>query len=67
MKYPAEIYSHSPRPYPSLGELQYPLHDRTITVTACGRICIARRKVNLSHVFAISYFAPVVAREGLRR
>jgi hypothetical protein len=28
------------------------LHDRTITVTACGRICIGRRKVNLSHVFA---------------
>jgi hypothetical protein len=29
-----------------------PLHDRTLTVTACGRICIGRRKVNLSHVFA---------------
>jgi len=52
MKYPAELYSHSPRPYQGLGELEYPLHDRTITVTACGRICIGRRKVNLSHVFA---------------
>jgi putative transposase len=35
-----------------LRELEYPFHDRTITVTSCGRICIARRKVNLSHVFA---------------
>ncbi|HEX5283019.1 MAG TPA: hypothetical protein VFW30_02780 [Bryocella sp.] len=52
MKYPAEVYSHSPRPYQGLAELEYPLHDRTITVTACGRICIGRRKVNLSHVFA---------------
>ena len=35
-----------------MGELEYPLHDRTITVIACGRICIGRRKVNLNQVFA---------------
>jgi hypothetical protein len=35
-----------------LSDLEYPFHDRTITVTACGRICIGRRKINLSHVFA---------------
>ena len=29
----------SPRPYKGLGELEYPFHDRTITVTRCGRIC----------------------------
>jgi putative transposase len=52
MKYPAEIYSTSARPYQGLGELEYPLHDRTIVVTSCGRICIGRRKINLSHVFA---------------
>ncbi len=52
MKYPAELYSSSPRPYQGLGELEYPLHDRTVTVTSCGRICIGRRKINLSHVFA---------------
>jgi putative transposase len=52
MKYPAEIYTPSPRPYRGLGELEYPFHDRTITVTNCGRICIGRRKVNLSYVFA---------------
>jgi hypothetical protein len=28
------------------------IHDRTITVTNCGRICIGRRKINLSTVFA---------------
>jgi putative transposase len=52
MKYPAELYSPSPRPYQGLGELEYPFHDRTVTVTHCGRICIGRRKVNLSYVFA---------------
>ena len=52
MKYPAELYRASPRPYQGLGELEYPLHDRTVMVTSCGRICIGRRKINLSHVFA---------------
>ena len=52
MKYPAELYSPSPRPYQGLGELEYPFHDRTLTVTSCGRICIGRRKINLSRVFA---------------
>ena len=52
MKYPAELYQPSPRPYHGLGELEYPFHDRTITVTRCGRICIGRRKINLSVVFA---------------
>ena len=52
MKYPAELYSASPRPFQGLGELEYPLHDRTVTVTHCGRICIGKRKINLSHVFA---------------
>jgi putative transposase len=52
MKYPAELYRRSPRPYRGLSELKYPFHDRTITVTQCGRICIGRRKINLSTVFA---------------
>ena len=33
MKYPAELYMPSPRPYKGLGELEYPFHDRTILVT----------------------------------
>jgi len=52
MKYPAELYLPSPRPYRGLDELHYPFHDRTITVTHCGRICFGRRKINLSTVFA---------------
>ncbi len=52
MKYPGELYQPSARAYTGLSDLEYPFHDRTITVTACGRICIARRKINLSHVFA---------------
>ena len=52
MKYPAELYSPPRAPTSGLGELEYPFHDRTIMVTNCGRICIGRRKINLSHVFA---------------
>jgi hypothetical protein len=52
MQYPAELYVNSSRPYTGLGDLEYPFHDRTITVTCCGRICIGRRKINLSTVFA---------------
>lgn len=52
MKYPAELYRPSTRPYTGLPELEYPFHDRTITVTQCGRLCLGARKINLSTVFA---------------
>jgi putative transposase len=52
MKYPAELYRASPRPYQGLPRLDYPLHDRIVTVTSCGRLCIGRRKINLSRAFA---------------
>jgi putative transposase len=52
MRYPAELYAASPRPYRGLSELAYPLHDRTVTVTHCGRVCFGKRKINLSTVFA---------------
>jgi len=52
MQYPGELYNPSPRPYQGLREVAYPFHDRTITITQCGRICIGRRKINLSTVFA---------------
>ena len=52
MKFPAELYQPSPRAYTGLGELDYPFHDRTITVTSCGRICMLRKKINLSTVLA---------------
>jgi hypothetical protein len=50
MKYPAELYKPSPRPYAGLRELDYPFPDRTIIVTSCGRICMHRKKINLSTV-----------------
>ena len=48
MKCPVEVYTPSTRPYQGIGELSYPLHDRTVLVTYCGRICIFKRKINLS-------------------
>jgi transposase InsO family protein len=52
MKCPSEFYSASPRSYSGLGDLEYPLHDRDILVTACGRICLHRKKINVSAVLA---------------
>jgi hypothetical protein len=48
MKFPADIYKSSTRPYRGIGELSYPFHDRTVLVTCCGRICIFKKKINLS-------------------
>ena len=52
MACPAERYNPSLRPYRGLPELDYPFHDRDILVTACGRICMHRKKVNVSTVLA---------------
>ena len=30
----------------------YPFHDRDVLVTACGRICMHRKKINISTVLA---------------
>jgi hypothetical protein len=48
MKCPADVYTPSTRPYHGIGELSYPFHDRTVLVTYCGRICIFKKKINLS-------------------
>ena len=32
--------------------LDYPLHDSDVLVTACGRICMHRKKINISTVLA---------------
>jgi putative transposase len=52
MRYPAELYVRSTRAYRGLPALDYPFHDKTVTVTTCGRICFNRQKINLSQVFA---------------
>ena len=52
MQTPAERDVRSPKPYQGLPELTYPLHDRDLLVTACGRICMHRKRINVSHVLA---------------
>ncbi|MER8862084.1 MULTISPECIES: helix-turn-helix domain-containing protein [unclassified Mesorhizobium] len=52
MACPAERYTPSPRIYTGLPDLDYPFHDKAVTVTTCGRICYNRKKINLSLVFA---------------
>lgn len=52
MKMPAELYTPSLRPYQGLSDLHYPFHDKAITVTECGRLCMYGKKINLSAVFA---------------
>jgi transposase InsO family protein len=52
MKTPADLYAPSSRAYRGLPEVEYPFHDRDILVTACGRICMHRKKINVSTVLA---------------
>ena len=51
-KYPSEIYKPSVRELKPLEPLSYPLHDKTIVVSQCGRICDRGFKVSLSRAFA---------------
>ena len=48
MKCPAEVYRPSTRPYQGIPEPHYPFHDKTLLVTSCGRLCLHRKKINLS-------------------
>lgn len=52
MKYPGEVYTPSLKKYEGLPEVEYPFHDKIITVTNCGRICLYGKKINFSTVFA---------------
>ncbi len=52
MKTPAAVYIPSARAYEGLPDVTYPFHDRDILVTACGRLCMHRKKINVSTVLA---------------
>jgi hypothetical protein len=52
MKYPNELYTYSSRAYKGIEEVKYPFHDRTVTVTNCGRICFRKKKISLSRSLA---------------
>ena len=42
----------STRAYKGLPDIDYPFHDKIIVVTNCGRLCLGRKKINFSTVFA---------------
>ena len=52
MKSPADVYSASSKAYAGLPDIDYPFHDRDALVTNCGRICMYRKKINISIVMA---------------
>jgi hypothetical protein len=52
MKYPAEVYQPSTRHYVGLPNIDYPFHVKIVVVTNCGRICMGRKKINFSTIFA---------------
>jgi len=52
MKTPDEVYRPAARTYDGLPDVVYPFHDRDILVTACGRICMHRKKINISTALA---------------
>jgi transposase InsO family protein len=52
MQCPGELYTPSPRVYSGIPEPHYPFHDRTVIVTNCGRLCLYRKKINLSVTLA---------------
>lgn len=52
MRCPAEIYSPSQREYRGLSEPSYPFHDKTVVITTCGRLCLYRKKINISSSLA---------------
>lgn len=49
---PDQTYTPSIRSYLGLPDIDCPFHDKDILVTACGRICMHRKKINVSTVLA---------------
>lgn len=52
MQRPGQVYTPSARPYHGIPDLHYPSHDRTVAVTQCDRLCLCRKKINLSSSLA---------------
>jgi transposase InsO family protein len=52
MKCPSEVYLACGREYRGIPEPHYPFHDKTVVVTHCGRLCLYRKKINLSTCLA---------------
>jgi transposase InsO family protein len=52
MKCPQEVYTPSTRPYLGIPDPHYPFHDKTVTVMACGRIHLCRKRINICTALA---------------
>jgi hypothetical protein len=52
MKRPADLYTAATRCYDGLPDLTYPFHDRDVIITTCGRLCLHRKRINISTVLA---------------
>ncbi len=52
MKCPAEVYTPSLSQFRGIAEPHYPFHDKTVVVTSCGRLCLYRKKINISKSLA---------------
>jgi hypothetical protein len=65
MKCPAELYLTSPHRYDGLPGLIYPFHDREVLVTACGRLCLHRKPINISTVLAGQKFGIKEVDDGI--
>ena len=53
MRRPADVHAPSAKPYDGkLPEPSDPRRDRDALVTACGRICMYRKRINISTVLA---------------
>ena len=65
MRTPAELYTPSSKACQGLPEVKYPFHDRDILVTACGRICMHRKKINVSTVLAGQRLAITEVDDGI--
>lgn len=52
MRCPVDAYEPAERRSDGLPELEHPFHDKDSLVSACGRICMHRTKINISTAMA---------------
>lgn len=52
MKTPGQVYQPSNRAYNGLPDITYPFHDKEVMITNCGRLCLHRKKINISTALA---------------
>ena len=52
MKTPDQVYRSSNKIYNGLPEITYPFHDKEVMITSRGRLCLHRKKINISTALA---------------